>query len=90
MGIEGDGNDVIFLKFGWNVVYVYWYWEVWEEDYFLYFGYKGLFVIDLEWGFIGKGKVVRVVYLVEMIDGFVEFYILECVDVVKNLIVYIN
>lgn len=90
MGIEGDGNDVIFLKFGWNVKYVYCYWEVREEDYFLYLGYKGLLVIDLEWGLIGKGKVVRVVYFIEMFDGIIEYYIVEWEDVVKNLIVYIN
>ena len=38
----------------------------------------------------GKGKVVRVVYPIEMSDGTIEYHIAEREDVVKNLIAHIN
>ncbi|MBT9730042.1 hypothetical protein GPK35_13245 [Enterococcus faecalis] len=90
MGIEGDGNDAILSKFGRNVKHVHRHWEVREEDHFSYPGYKGLSVTDPEWGPTGKGKVVRVVYPIEMSDGTIEYHIAEREDVVKNLIAHIN
>ncbi len=40
---------------------------------------------DPEWGPTGKGKVVRVVYPIEMSDGTIEYHIAEREDVVKKI-----
>lgn len=90
MGIEGDGNDAILSKFGRNVKKVHRFWEVRAEDHFTYPGYKGLEMTPPEWQPTGKGKVVRVVYPIEMTDDRVEYHIAERADVVKNLVAHIN
>jgi len=90
MGIEGDGNDAILSKFGRNVKRVHRFWEVREKDEFTYPGYKGLERTDPTWQPTGEGKVIRIVYPVEMTDGSIEFHISERRDVVRNLIAHIN
>lgn len=90
MGIEGDGNDAILSKFGRNIKRVHRFWEVRENDAFTYPGYKGLERTDPTWQPRGEGKVVRIVYPIEMTDGTIEFHIAERRDVVRNLIAHIN
>lgn len=90
MGIEGDGNDAILSKFGRNIKRVHRFWEVREGDKFTYPGYKGIDMTPPNWQPTGEGKVIRVVYPVEMTDGVVEYHIAERKDVVRNLIAHIN
>lgn len=90
MGIEGDGNDSILSRFGRNVKKVHRFWEVREGDSFSYPGYSGLETTPPTWQPTGQGKVLRIVYPVEMDDGAVEFHIAERADVVRNLIAHIN
>lgn len=89
MGIEGDGNDAILSRFGRNVKTVHRHWEVRENDEFTYPGYAGLEVTPPTWEPKGTGKVIRVVYPIEYIDGHVEFFIAEREDVKANLIAHI-
>ncbi|OTN77108.1 hypothetical protein A5886_002188 [Enterococcus sp. 8G7_MSG3316] len=88
MGIEGDGNDAILSRFGRNVKTVHRHWEVREHDEFTYPGYAGLAVTPPSWTPKGKGKVIRVVYPIEYIDGQVEFFIAEREDVKANLLAH--
>lgn len=90
MGIEGDGNDAILSKFGRNVKRVHRFWEVKEGDDFSYPTYKGIEMVPPEWSPKGQGKVIRVVYPIEMAEGIVEYHIAERGDVVRNLIAHIN
>lgn len=89
MGIEGDGNDALLSRFGRNVKTVHRHWEVRENDDFTYPGYAGIDVTPPTWGPKGTGKVVRVVYPIEYIDGHVEYFIAEREDVKANLIAHI-
>lgn len=88
MGIEGDGNDAILSRFGRNVKTVHRHWEVREKDKFTYPGYAGLTVTPPTWGPTGQGKVIRVVYPIEYIDGQVEYFISEREDVKANLLAH--
>lgn len=90
MGIEGDGNDSMLSRFGRNVKTVHPFWEVREEDEFTYPGYSGLELTPPTWQPTGKGKVIRVVYPIEMQDGSVDFRISERERVVYNLLAHIN
>lgn len=94
MGIEGDGNDAILARFGRGVERVCQIWKVREGDTFVYPKYKGLDMTPPEWEPSGTGKLSKIVYPVIMAghDGksYVEFYISERADVIKNLIAHIN
>lgn len=88
MGIEGDGNDALLSRFGRNVKTVHRHWEVREEDGFTYPGYAGLKITPPTWAPTGKGKVIRVVYPIEYVDGQVEYFISEREDVKANLLAH--
>lgn len=90
MGVEGDGNDSMMARFGRDVKQVHKFWEIREEDSFVYPKMKGLELTPPEWEPTGKGKVVRVVYPVEKVDGSIEYLISEREDVVRNLLGHIN
>lgn len=86
MGIEGDGNDAILSRFGRNVKTVHRHWKVREGDTFTYPKQVGLELTPPTWEQSGKGKVIRVVYPIEFIDGEVSYEIGEREDVKNNLI----
>ena len=88
MGIEGDGNDAILSRFGRNVKTVHRHWEVREGDGFSYPGYAGLTVTPPSWQPTGQGKVIRVVYPIEYLDGQVEYFISEREHVKDNLLAH--
>ena len=90
MGIEGDGNDAILSRFGRGVKQVHKFWEVRENDVFIYPRIKGLTTTDPEWEPKGTGKVVKIVYPISKKDGSVEYLISERADVVRNLMAHIN
>ncbi len=90
MGIEGDGFDSLVSRFGRDVKRVYPHWLVREKDNFKYPRYVGLELTPPEWQPNGTGKVVRVVYPIQSIDGCVDYYISERADVKKNLIAHIS
>lgn len=90
MGIEGDGNDAILAKFGRGVQTVHKFWEVRENDKFIYPRMKGLTMTDPEWEPTGTGKVVRIVYPITKTTGEIEYLIAEREDVVRNLTAHIN
>lgn len=85
MGIEGDGNDAILRNFGVNVKSIVKIWEVRENDDFEYPSYSGIEIIPPKWVQKGKGKYVRVVYLIMLNDGTIDYRIAEREDVVRNL-----
>lgn len=90
MGIEGDGNDAILAKFGRGVQTVHKFWEVRENDKFVYPRMKGLSMTEPEWEPTGQGKVVRIVYPITKQSGEIEYLIAEREDVVRNLTAHIN
>ena len=94
MGIEGDGNDSILSRFGRGVQRVCQIWKVREGDEFSYPRYTGLEMSPPEWIPHGEGKLSKIVYPIIMQghDGksYVEFYIAERKDVIRNLIAHIN
>lgn len=94
MGIEGDGNDALLARFGRNVADINQIWKVREDDGFAYPIFNGTDMTPPQWTPKGKGKIVRVVYPIVMnhSDGkqYVEFFIAERADVLKNLIAHIS
>ncbi|MBV6372503.1 hypothetical protein IGJ74_001782 [Enterococcus sp. AZ009] len=90
MGIEGDGNDSMLSRFGRNVKTIHPFWEVREEDEFTYPGYHGLELTPPTWQPTGQGRVIRVVYPIELNDGSIDYRISEREKVVYNLLAHIN
>ena len=91
LGIEGDGNDALLRQHGVNVKQVHPCWLVKEGDEFTYPQHKGLEVEPPTWNEKGlSGKVVRVVYPVELKDGKVVYLISERDSVKVNLIAHIR
>ncbi|WP_461213849.1 hypothetical protein [Lacticaseibacillus sp. GG6-2] len=90
MGIEGDGNDALLARFGRGVKQVYPFWAVREGDGFEYPKHVGIQSQPPTWTESGKGKVVRVVYPVQLTNGDVNFYIGEREDVKKNLLAHVS
>lgn len=94
MGIEGDGNDALLARFGRNVADINQIWKVREEDGFVYPTFNGTNMTPPQWTPKGRGKIIRVVYPIVMnhSDGkqYVEFFIAEREDVLKNLIAHIS
>lgn len=88
MGIEGDGNDAILARFGRNVKQLHRYWEVRESDEFSYPSFNGLEMTPPKWSPTGRGKVVKVVYPIELADGTIEYHIAEREDVKRNLLAH--
>lgn len=91
MGVEGDGNDKILREYGVNVAKVHTHWAVREGDEFTYPSFKGLEIVPPTWSPKSyNGKVVRVVYPIEMSDGTVEYHIAERESVTVNLQAHIS
>ncbi len=94
MGIEGDGNDALLARFGRDVVEIGKIWKVREGDEFTYPTFSGLDMDPPKWSPRGQGKLLRVVYPIIKAgtDGkrYVEFYIAERADVIRNLVAHIN
>lgn len=90
MGIEGDGNDALLARFGRGVKQVYPYWAVREGDGFEYPKHIGIESQPPTWTESGHGKVVRVVYPIQLTNGDVNFYIGEREDVKKNLLAHVS
>ena len=91
LGIEGDGNDALLRQHGVNVKQVHPCWLVKEGDEFTYPQHRGLDVEPPTWNEKGlSGKVVRVVYPVELKDGKVVYLISERDSVKVNLIAHIR
>ncbi|MHC1722540.1 MAG: hypothetical protein AB9836_04960 [Aminipila sp.] len=89
-GIEGDGHDALLRNFGVDVKKVHKPWLVREKDEFVYPKHTGIKVTDPVWKETGEGKVIRVVYPVEMNDGSIQWCIAERADVKRNLVAHIN
>lgn len=89
MNIEGDGNDALLSRFGRNVKNVFPYWVVREEDKFEYPKHQGIKMTPPSWDETGRGKVVRVVYPIEFVNGEVNYYIGEREDVKRNLLAHV-
>jgi hypothetical protein len=91
LGIEGDGNDAILRHFGVDVKKVHSVWLVKEGDIFVYPKHKGMEMTPPEWEEKGLSqKVIRVVYPVEMTDGYVEYLISERESVKANLMAHVR
>lgn len=89
-GIEGSGNDALLSRFGRDVKKVFPRWLVREDDGFKYPRYVGVELSPPEWNPKGTGKIVRVVYPIQSMDGSINYYIAERADVKKNLIAHIS
>ncbi len=90
MNIEGDGYESLAARYGRNVKRIYPYWLVREGDTYIPPKHKGIEVTPPEWEESGVGKVIRVVYPIEYIDGHIEYHVAERADVAKNLAAHIN
>lgn len=88
--IEGDGYDSLVARYGRGVKKVYPYWVVRDGDKYIPPKHRGLEITPPEWEESGQGKVVRVVYPIEYVDGHIEYHIAERSDVAKNLAAHIN
>ena len=90
MGIEGDGNDRLLRIFGYDVKRVGSPWLVRENDDFDFPIHTGFDVTPPVWKPSGSGKVVRVVYPIELNSGAHEYLIQERDDVRPNLVAHIS
>jgi hypothetical protein len=90
MGIEGDGNDRLLRNFGFNVKRVGSPWLVREGDDFEFPVYTGFETTPPTWRPSGSGKVVRVVFPIELASGTYEYLIQERDDVRPNLVAHIS
>lgn len=88
--LEGDGHDALLRNFGVNVKKVHPFWAVRENDEFEYGKHVGIETTPPIWKPKGEGKIVRVVYPIELTDGSVEYRIAERENVVNNLIAHIT
>lgn len=90
-GLEGDGNDKILRKYGVNIKAVHQPWLIHEGDDFSFPQYKGLGMSEPTWTpKSSSGKIIRVLYPIEMKDGTAEYLISEREDVSKNLKAHIS
>lgn len=87
---QGEGWRKLTQKYGVGVKNIYEPWLVREKDDFKYPHFKGLEIQPPEWTPKGAGKVIRVVYPVEMQDGKVQYLIAEREDVKTNLLMAIS
>lgn len=91
LGVEGDGNDKILRTYGVDVEKVYNCWLVREGDEFSYPAFDGLEISAPKWQPKSyTGKVIRVVYPIQMKDGSVQYHITEREDVRINLLAHIS
>jgi len=91
MGVEGDGNDKLLREYGVDIKKVHNCWIVREGDDFTYPSFSGLTINSPTWSPKGyTGKILRIVYPVEMLDGSVEFHIAERESVTINLQAHIS
>lgn len=87
---QGEGWRKLVEKYGIGVKKVHEPWLVREKDEFKYPHFKGISIEPPEWTPKGTGKVIRVVYPVEMTDGEVQYLIAEREEVKTNLLMAIN
>ena len=87
---QGVGWQKIVSTFGRDVKHVYEPWLVREKDRFVYPHHKGAEITRPEWDEGGGGKVIRVVYCIELNNGKYEYKIAERADVVNNLVAAIS
>ncbi len=80
MGIEGEGNDEILRKFGYQVKHIHKVWVIREGDEYREGYFEGIKYVAPTWKpkllKLGerKGAVLKVVYPIERTDGSVEFW----------------
>lgn len=87
---QGEGWRKLVEKYGIGVKRVHEPWLVREKDDFKYPHFKGISIEPPEWTPKGSGKVVRVVYPVEMVTGEVQYLIAEREEVKTNLLMAIG
>ena len=80
MGIEGEGNDEILRKFGYEVKHIHKVWVIRDGDEYQEGYYQGINYVPPTWKprllKMGerKGAVLKVVYPIERKDGSVEYW----------------
>lgn len=87
---QGEGWRKLVEKYGIGVKKVHEPWLVREKDEFKYPHFKGISIEPPEWTPKGTGKVIRIVYPVEMTDGSVQYLISEREEVKTNLLMAIS
>lgn len=91
MGIQGSGYDSLLRNYGDGVDTVYPVWIIHEGDEFIYPRRKGIEIAPPEWEEKGLSqKVIRVVYLIKMTDGTMQYLIAERESVKINLLAHIR
>lgn len=91
MGIEGDGNDALLRRHGADVKQVYPCWIIKETDTYTPPRHKGLELTPPEWEESAEpGKIVRVVYPVELKSGKVEYLTADRDSVKINLFAHVR
>lgn len=91
MGIQGSGYDSLLRNYGDGVDTVYPVWIIHEGDEFIYPRRKGIEIAPPEWEEKGLSqKVTKVVYLIKMTDGTMQYLIAERESVKINLLAHIR
>lgn len=91
MGIQGSGYDSLLRNYGDGVDTVYPVWVIHEGDEFIYPRRKGIEIAPPEWEEKGLSqKVTKVVYLIKMTDGTMQYLIAERESVKINLLAHIR
>lgn len=91
MGIQGSGYDSLLRNYGDGVDTVYPVWIIHEGDEFIYPRRKGIEIAPPEWEEKGLSqKVTKVVYLIKMVDGTMQYLIAERESVKTNLLAHIR
>lgn len=87
---QGEGWRKLVEKYGIGVKKIHEPWMIREKDEFKYPHFKGISIEPPEWTPKGVGKVIRIVYPVEMTDGSVQYLISEREEVKTNLLMAIS
>lgn len=87
---QGEGYRTLVQRFGRGVKDVAEPWLVKEGDQFTYPSFDGENMTPPKWTMTGKGKVIRVVYRVKMLDGSNQYLISEREDVKNNLLAHLK
>ena len=91
LGIQGAGYDSLLRNYGDGVDTVYPVWIIHEGDEFIYPRRKGIDIAPPEWEEKGLSqKVTKVVYLIKMVDGTMQYLIAERESVKTNLLAHIR
>mgnify|MGYP002518146038 FL=1 len=87
---QGEGYRTLVQRFGRGVKDVAEPWLVKEGDSFTYPSFDGENMTPPKWTMTGKGKVIRIIYRVKMIDGTNQYLISEREDVKNNLLAHLK